>query len=302
MIFWVILVVNITPVKLWLTCTSGHREMFSSWTLLSTSLSQLANTPRGWRSKRKVLAKKKKKPRNEIYMFFWEKYPVFPVRKWRCWKPAGKSDLPWDCHLYWVFSRTPQPSQNGRLLWVFDWGICGGANPGQGNDWSLPWIQQWERKVCGMQNYPQLVPKEVGSTVINEFQEAWGFSLAEGKAAGVHPNTAKLIFHLHTRPQISSKCTSADMPSFPLDVIPQAHAPWTAGDWVWWRNLQERSFGGYQWEICWIRHPKWMPAETPTQPVGILCLQSSLSLEKPRWKSLKRFLINANWFFFAAAE
>lgn len=83
-----------------------------------------------------------------------------------------------------------------------------------------------------MQNYPQLVPKEVGSTVINEFQEAWGFSLAEGKAAGVHPNTAKLIFHLHTRPQISSKCTSADMPSFPLDVIPQAHAPWTAGDWV----------------------------------------------------------------------
>lgn len=50
-----------------------------------------------------------------------------------------------------------------------------------------------------MQNSPQLVPKEIGSTVINEFQEAWGFSLAEGKAAGVHPNTAKAIFHSHPR-------------------------------------------------------------------------------------------------------
>lgn len=32
-----------------------------------------------------------------------------------------------------------------------------------------------------MQNSPQLVPKEIGSVVRNEFQEAWGFSLAEGK-------------------------------------------------------------------------------------------------------------------------
>lgn len=29
---------------------------------------------------------------------------------------------------------------------------------------------------------------------------------------------------------------------------------------------------------------------------------SSLSLEKPRWKSLKRFLINANWFFFQQSK
>lgn len=50
-----------------------------------------------------------------------------------------------------------------------------------------------------MQNYPQLAPQQAGSTVINELQEAWGFSLAEGKAAGVHPNPAKLIFHSHTR-------------------------------------------------------------------------------------------------------
>lgn len=43
-----------------------------------------------------------------------------------------------------------------------------------------------------------LFPRILG--VINEFQEAWGFSLAGGKAAGVHPNTAKPIFHSHTRP------------------------------------------------------------------------------------------------------
>lgn len=69
MIFWVILVVNVTPVKLWLTCTSGHRETFSSWTLLSTSLSQPANTPRGWRSKRKVLAKKPQTPEMRFTCF-----------------------------------------------------------------------------------------------------------------------------------------------------------------------------------------------------------------------------------------
>lgn len=80
------------------------------------------------------------------------------------------------------------------------------------------------------------------------------------------------------------------MPSFPLDVIPQAHAPWTAGDLVWWRNLQEGRFGGYQWEICWIRHLKWMPAETPTQPMGI-----SASKATWVWKNHVGNLLRGFW-------
>lgn len=46
-----------------------------------------------------------------------------------------------------------------------------------------------------------------------------------------------------------------------------------------------------------------MDASRDSNPAnGNLCLQSNLSLEKPRWKSLKRFLINANWFSFFCSE